>query len=165
MPCAINACFLKHLHSRLRLLYVTNWSVLTAQAKLSSAAEIITINQTRPLLYYCPSACTGTREHGNTAQNAGALGYGNCYLSCYLIEPRTTSPGMAPHTMSLALSYCSPIKNCPTAGSHGGVCVKLTVDSTVCMFSLAPTCLFDSRLLIRRWHLTVLVMCIFHDDH
>ena len=58
--------------------------------------------------------------------------------SCSLIEPKITSPGMAPPTMD-PLLFDHQLRKCPTAGFHGGTfpteahfsviiltCVKLT---------------------------------------
>jgi hypothetical protein len=58
--------------------------------------------------------------------------------ACFLIEPRATSPGMAPPTMD-PLTLDHQLRKCLTVGSHGGIssreapfsaiapaCVKLT---------------------------------------
>jgi hypothetical protein len=58
---------------------------------------------------------------------------------CFLIEPTTTSPWMAPPTMGPPSTLDHQLRKCLTAGSHGGIssreapfsvitpaCVKLT---------------------------------------
>lgn len=104
MPWATKACCLKHLHSHPRLPYVTNWRVLTSQAKLSSAAETIIINLTLSILY-------GTYRIMGTQCWSTWL----WKLLSELLSYRTQGhrPRMAPHTMSVTLSYWSPIKKTP----------------------------------------------------
>jgi hypothetical protein len=94
------------------------------------------------ILPHCCSSPNVVRTGTQAGQEAGAdaAAMEACYIlaCCFLIEPKTTSPGMAPPTMGP-----SPLdhqwRKCPTAGSPGGTspteapfsvltpaCVKLT---------------------------------------
>lgn len=53
-------------------------------------------------------------RHGEAGAVTEAMGEPG---SCFLIEPRTTSPEMAPLTMGWAINY--QLRKCPTAGSYG----------------------------------------------
>lgn len=79
--------------------------------------------------------------------SVGVLGYENCYLSCYLIEPRATGQGWH-HTQ---WAWPSPIghqlKKRPAAESYGGV-FSIAVSSfqiaLVCV--MLPSCLWQDGM-------------------
>ena len=58
--------------------------------------------------------------------------------SCFLIEPRTTSPGMAPPTMGLS-TLDHQLGKCPTAGSHGGTSSRESSSSVMTPASVTLT--------------------------
>ena len=119
----------------------------TVLVRVSIPAQNITIKKQvegfiQLILPHCCSSAKEVRTGTQAGQEAGAdaAAMEACYIlaCCFLIEPKTTSPGMAPPTMGP-----SPLdhqwRKCPTAGSPGGTspteapfsvitpaCVKLT---------------------------------------
>jgi hypothetical protein len=97
------------------------------------------------LLFITKEVRTGTQAG---QESRWCRGHGGMFLpcllllacsACSLIEPKTTSPGMAPPTMGPACPLDPQPRKCPTAGSYGGTsltessfsvitpaCVKLT---------------------------------------
>jgi len=83
--------------------------------------------------------------------------------ACFLIEPRTSSPGLAPPTMGCALPHQSLIKSLPhrlpTAGYYGGIfpievpssqmTFVVIVDADTTLFRTLPFSLRQSLVWLR----------------